>query len=71
MTLALRHVICSAILNTKATATFMLDPYSKLVVAYPHTSAMSLGLSQEVTYLQQSPTLATITSLSKPVHFMP
>eukprot|EP00983_Pelagomonas_calceolata_P019462 612023-Pelagomonas_calceolata.AAC.1 len=45
MTWALRHAICSAILNTEATANFMIlpvwgqhikHPYSKLITAYPH-----------------------------------
>eukprot|EP00983_Pelagomonas_calceolata_P051258 1142331-Pelagomonas_calceolata.AAC.2 len=46
MTLALRHAIYSATLNTEATATFIFlpargnlmitNPYSKLLTAYPH-----------------------------------
>eukprot|EP00983_Pelagomonas_calceolata_P008523 279071-Pelagomonas_calceolata.AAC.1 len=60
MASALRHAIYSAILDTKATATFMFlpasrelmttSPYSKLLNAYPcvHIFVASLGLFRKL-----------------------
>eukprot|EP00983_Pelagomonas_calceolata_P073324 1152081-Pelagomonas_calceolata.AAC.1 len=77
MTLALRHAIYSAILNTEATATFMFipakgqlmitNPYFKLLTAYQHLCC-KLGTIPKDTLTYDNPQSWPSQGITLPQH---